>query len=168
MKKRIIISTVLIGSLMTGGLAMAKSYGPGYNNSNSKGQKMMTEEQHQQRLENRLERMTIILDLDKSQQKQIKELSDQHWQEREPVREEMREGRDERHSAMRNGEINEAAIRANLAKRAGFKADRIVEREQIKKELFAILTPEQQAKAEKLWETREDNHRSKQSKGLRF
>ncbi|MDX2495053.1 MAG: Spy/CpxP family protein refolding chaperone [Desulfuromusa sp.] len=168
MKKRIIISTVLIGSLMTGGLAMAKSYGPGYDNRNSKGQKMMTEEQHQQRSENRLERMTIILDLDKSQQKQIKELSDQHWQERESVRDEMREGRDERHSAMRNGEIDEAAIRANLAKRAGLKADRIVEREQMKKKLYALLTVEQQEKAEKIWETRVNDRNGQHGKGFGF
>ncbi|NOQ42233.1 MAG: hypothetical protein GQ563_07010, partial [Desulfuromusa sp.] len=42
--------------------------------------------------------------------------------------------------------------------RANFQADRIVERAQLKKELYAILTPEQQEKAEKIWETRGNDH----------
>jgi len=167
MKKRIIVSTVLIGSLMSGGIAMAKPYGQGHNNHNSKGQGMMTEEQHQQRSEDRLERMAVILDLSANQQEQIETLQNKHWQDRKAARDEKREGRDERRSTMRNGDIDETALRANLAQRAEFKADRIVEREQMKKELFALLTPEQQNKAEKLWESRRDNNR-KHTKGFRF
>ena len=152
MKKRIIVSTVLIGTLMTGGIAMAKPYGSNYGNHNSRGQGTMTEEQHQQYVENRLERMDIILDLSDNQEKKIKALSSTQWQERQPMREEMRNGRDERRNTMQSGD--ETAIRSNLTKRANFQADRIVERAQLKKELYAILTPEQQEKAEKIWETR--------------
>ncbi|MCW8859262.1 MAG: Spy/CpxP family protein refolding chaperone [Deltaproteobacteria bacterium] len=168
MKKRIIVSTVLIGSLMTGGIAMAKSYGQGYNSHNAKGQGMITEEQHQQRSENRLERMAIILDLNDNQQAQIETLQKKHWQDRKAVRDKLRKGREERRSAMGNGAIDETVLRANLAKRAEFKADRILERAQMKQEIFALLTPEQQAKAEKLWESHKGNHGNRQAKGFRL
>ncbi|MDX2481543.1 MAG: Spy/CpxP family protein refolding chaperone [Desulfuromusa sp.] len=165
MKKRIIISTVLIGTLMTGGIAMAKPYGSNYGN-NSKGQGMMTEEQHQQRVENRLERMDTILDLSDSQEKQIQALFSNKWHDRQAVRAEMREGRDERRTAMHSGDLDEAALRSNLATQAEFKADRIVERAQVKKELYAILTPEQQEKAEKLLETRSNGRKGHSGKGF--
>ncbi|MDA3902389.1 MAG: Spy/CpxP family protein refolding chaperone [Desulfuromusa sp.] len=168
MKKRIIISTVLIGTLMTGGIAMAKSFGSGSCNGkhNSKGQGMMTEEQHQQRAENRLERMDVILDLSDSQEKQIKALFSNKWQGRQAVRAEMREGRDERRTGMRSGDLDEAALRSNLAKQAEFKADRIVERAQVRKELYAILTPEQQKKAEKIWATHGSDRKGRSGKGF--
>ena len=168
MKKRIIVSTVLIGTLMTGGIAMAKPYGSNYGNHNSKGQGMMTEEQHQQRVENRLERMDAILDLSDNQEKQIKVLFSNKWQDRQAMREEMHEGRDQRRAAMRSGNLDEAAIRSNLAKRAEFKADRIIERAQVKKELYAILTPEQQEKAEKIWETRGNDRKGRHAKSFGF
>ena len=121
MKKRIIVSTILIGTLMTGGIAMAKPFGSNYGNHNSRGQGIMTEEQHQQYVENRLERMDIILDLSNNQEKKIKALCSTQWQERQPMREEMRGNRDERRNAMRSG--NEAAIRSNITKRADYNAD---------------------------------------------
>ncbi|SHJ66145.1 LTXXQ motif family protein [Malonomonas rubra DSM 5091] len=158
MKKRIIISTVLIGALMTGGIAMAKSYGswPGNGNGNgySNNQEMMTKGKHQQQMQNRLERMSVILDLSDNQEEQIEALFNKHWQDRQAVRDEMRVGREGRRPAMRSGDLDETTLRSNLAERAEFKADRIVEREQLKKEVYAILSPEQQEKAETIWETR--------------
>ncbi len=155
MKKRIIVSTVLIGTLISGGIAMAKPYGSNYSNQGFRGQEVMTEEQHQQYVESRLERIDIILDLNDDQEKKIKTLCNDQWQDRQPMREKMRDGRDERRSTMRNGD--EATIRSTLTQRADFHADRIIERAQVKKELYAILTPEQQEKAEQLWETRDNN-----------
>ncbi len=166
MKKRIIVSTILIGTLMTGGIAIAKPFGSNYGNHNSRGQGIMTEEQHQQYVENRLERMDIILDLSDNQEKKIKALCSTQRQERQPMREEMRDGRDERRNAMRSGD--EAAIRSNITKRADYNADRIVERVQVKKELYAILTPEQQEKAEKIWETRGNDRNGRHARGFGF
>lgn len=166
MKKRIIISTVLIGSLLTGGIAFAKSYGSNNRNHNFKGQKMVTEEQHQQRMENRLERIDVILDLNDNQEEKIKALFSNQWQKKQTMRKEMRAGRDDRRAAMNNGNLDETTLRSNLAKRAEFKADRIVERAEVKKELYAILTPEQQQKAEKIWETRDNDRKGRSGMGF--
>lgn len=168
MKKRIIVSTLLIGTLLTGGIAMAKSYGSGPCNGNGKNKGMMTEEQHQQRMENRLEKMAVILDLSDNQQEQIEALLTQHWQDRQEVREQMREGRDDRRAAMRDGDLDETAIRSRLAKQSKFKADRIVERAEMKQQIFALLSPEQQEKADKLFELRGNDRQGRHAKGFSF
>jgi len=163
MKMRIIISTVLIGSLLTGGIAFAKPYSSNNGNHNSKGQKMVTEEQHQQRMENRLERMDVILDLNDNQEEQIKVLFSNQRQKNQAMREEIR---DDRRAAMNSGNLDETTLRSNLAKQAGHKADRIVERAEMKKELYAILTPEQQQKAEKIWQTRGNDRKGGSGMGF--
>jgi Spy/CpxP family protein refolding chaperone len=169
MEKRIIVSILLIGTLMSGGIAVAKPYNAGHGNfKNNKGQAMMTEDQHQQRIENRLQRMDVVLDLNDKQEDKIKTLFSNQWQERQSMHKEMREGREERRTAMRSGDLDETAIRNSLAKRAKLQADQIVKRAQMKKELYAVLTTEQQEKAEKIWETRDNDGRGRHAKGLKF
>ncbi len=169
MKKSYIIPAMLIGILVTGGIAIAKPYGSGYgNNCKNKGQGMMTEQQHAQRVENRLARMDAILDLSDSQEQEIAVLFNQQWQKRQAVRDEMRAGRDERRAAMQKGTLDEATIRSNVAKRAEFQADRLVERAKMKQELYAILTPEQQEKAEKIRNTQGGAGKGQRGQGFRF
>ena len=168
MKKSIIVTLLMTATLLTAGIAMAKYHGSGSGNCNGQGTGMMNEEQQQQRADERLERMAIILDLSDNQQEQIKVLQNKHRQERQGLRDEMREGRNERRAAMSNDNFDEAALRSNLAKQAEFKADRMVERAQMKQELYAILTPEQQEKAETLWESRGRKGGGKHAKGLNF
>jgi Spy/CpxP family protein refolding chaperone len=162
MKKRFIISTALIGTLFFGSIAFA-GYG-GY----GKGQRMMTDEQYQQVLDERLARMDVILELDEGQQAQIKDLLSQHWQNRQADRERMRAGRDTRMAAMVNGEFDEATLRSNMAKRAEYQADRTVAQAKIKAEVYAILTPEQQDKADKLLAANSHRGRGRHAMGFGF
>ena len=155
MKKSIIIPAILMGILLTGSIAAAKPFGYGSGQQcNGKGQVAMTAEQHAARVDAQLQRIDLILDLSDEQEKQLAELFNQRRQERQQLREERQAGRDERRAAMRNGELDEAQIRAQAAERAEQRADRMIERAKMKKQVYAILTPEQQQKAAQLWETR--------------
>ena len=151
MKKSVIIPAILIGILMTGGIAVAKPYAKQFGGN---GQPQLTAEQHAERVEAQLKRIDLILDLSDSQEQQLAELFNQRWQERQKIRAERQDGRDERRAAMRSGELDEAEIRALAAERAELRADRMVERAEMKKQVYAILTPQQQEKADALRNTR--------------
>lgn len=154
MKKYFVASSMVIGSLMIGSIALASPYGFGYRNHHGNfmgGAGMMTTEQYQQMVDQRLNRMDVILDLSDRQKEQIKTLLSTHWQARQTDRDAMREGRDARQAAMRSGEIDEATIRSNMAQRATYQADRAVEQVKMKKAVYAILTPAQQDKANQLF-----------------
>lgn len=151
MKKSVIIPAILIATLMTGGIAVAKPYGKQFGGN---GQPQMTAEQHAERVEAQLKRMDLLLDLSDAQEQQLAELINQRWEDRQQVRAERQDGRDERRAAMRNGDLDEAEIRALAAERAERRADRMVERAEMKKQVYAILTPQQQEKADALWNTR--------------
>jgi len=156
----------LVGSLLFAAVAFAGPYGSGHGMGRAGG--MMTDEQSQQVLQDRLARMAVILDLDDSQQVKIQALLSKHWQSRQADREVMRAGRDTRQAAMRSGNLDETTIRSNMAKRAEYQADRMVGQAQIRKEVYAILTPEQQAKAEKLMETGMNGGRGHRMNGFNF
>jgi len=153
MKKRILIPTLIVGALLTGSLAMA---GPGKcgnkcgNNCDSKGQEAMSFEQHEERMEQRLEKMGVILDLTEDQKSQFETLSNQQWQENQSLREQMRASRDELREAQTATNFNEADFRAKATKHAELKTEMMVTRAKMKQEMHALLTSEQQEKADKL------------------
>jgi protein CpxP len=155
MKRQIIIPTLMIGALLAGGvtLATAKPWGSGYGNCGGQSQRM-TAEQHEERMEHRLEMMSEILGLSENQEEQIEALFKANYEQNYARREQMRASRDELREKMHAENFNEAEFRTLAEQQAQLKTDLMVERAKIKQQVFAILTPEQQEKADKLMELR--------------
>ena len=149
MKKRMFLSTVVVGTLLTAGVALA---GPGFGNcdGSGKGPGAMSYEQHEDRMEHRLEMMSTVLDLTEAQQEQLKSLFDQQWQDHQQLREQMHSARDAMHEARSAESFNEADFRAKAEKQAELKTEMMVAGAKMKEKLYAILTPEQQQKADTL------------------
>lgn len=176
MKKRILLPTLIIGTLLTSSLALA---GPGYGRNcigedcigggyNSKARGAMTYEQHEERMEHRLEKMSTVLDLTETQQEQIKALFDKQYRDHQPLREQMQAARDAVREARTAETFNEADFRTKAAKQAELKIEMMVQREKMKQELYAILTPEQQEKAETLRGLMGGGKGQHGGKGMRF
>lgn len=160
MKKRILLPTLIIGTLLTGSLALAS---PGFGGNcgrggdgctsggcNSKAQGNMTYEQHEERTDRRLEMMSTVLDLTEAQQEQIDSLFKQRWQDNQQLREQMQSSRDSMRKVQSADSFNEADFRAEAAKRAELKTEMMVRKIKFQDELYALLTPEQREKADKL------------------
>ena len=151
MKKIALPLTVLVTLLIASSLAFAipGSRGAGNCNKGQRGQ-AMTYEQHQEKMDNRLERMGIILDLSSQQKDQMRTLFDQQWKEHQLARTEIQTNRDAMHSAKTSTPFNEKEFRKLAQKHANLKADMMVDRVKMHQQVIAILTPEQQKKAEQL------------------
>ncbi|OQY16147.1 MAG: hypothetical protein B6I36_10850 [Desulfobacteraceae bacterium 4572_35.1] len=120
-----------------------------------RGQRGSSPEQHKQRMERRLKRMTIILDLTEKQRDELKTVMEQQWQLRQSIQQEMRANRDEMRRYRQSKQFNEAEFRAKAHKQADLKIDMMVERAKNKQQMMAILTPSQQHKAQQLWQQSE-------------
>jgi protein CpxP len=90
------------------------------------------------------------LDLTDAQREQIRTILESHKNEFKPVAERMIVARQELNDAVTAGVVDEAAIRGAAAKVAAVEADAAVMRAKVHAEVFAVLTPEQQAKAREL------------------
>ena len=155
MKKRTLIPTLVIGTVLTASLALAApgggKFGRGCDGDcYGRGQGPMSYEQHEARSGHRLAMMATVLDLSENQQAQIKDLLDQQWQLRQADREEMQAARDAMRAARLVEPFDEADFRAKAAKQAELRTERMVERAKLQQQIKAVLTPEQQAKAETL------------------
>lgn len=163
MKKQVLIPALLIGTLLTASLALAGpgfggncgaggcgSYSDGGCNGRGAGKGVMTYEQHEERVGRRLEMMITVLDLSTDQQEQIESILNQKWLEKQNQREAMQASRDTLHELRTADTFNEAEFRTAIAKHNALKTEMMVDREKTKQELYAILTPEQQEKAETL------------------
>ena len=153
MGKRILIPTLIIGVLLTGSLALVgpgKCGGSCSGGCDGKKQGAMSYEQHEERMGQRLETMSTILDLTEEQKNQLEALFNKQWQEKQPLRDEIQASRDELREAQTAANFNEADFRAKAARNAELKTEMMVARAKMKQEIRAILTPEQQEKADKL------------------
>lgn len=164
MKKSTIIPALLIGVLLSSGTAFAWPGGNSKKNCNDscdrKGQGM-TSEQHEDRMENRLEKMAVILDLTEKQKEQLEDLHEKNWQDRQVMRAEMKASRESLREYKQGKEFNESEFRAIAQKHADLKTEMMVQRAQSKQQIFAVLTPEQQQKAEQLKDMHGDDFRGK-------
>ena len=155
MKKIMTIPALTLGALLISSMAFAWSGGHGRHGCDGPRQGMdkgMSYEQHEERMERHLEFMGVALDLTDDQKKQREELGEKHWQERQELRDRMRAGRDELRELGRSTDFDEGVYRAKAREQADLKTDMRAGRAKMKQEFFAVLTPEQQAKAEKLWD----------------
>ncbi|WP_303722095.1 Spy/CpxP family protein refolding chaperone [Malonomonas rubra] len=152
MKKRVLIPTLVLGTLLTGSLAFAGPYGFGGcgGDGSGRGTGPMNYEQHEDRMDHRLEMMTTVLDLTDDQQAKVEALFNQQWQNHQQQREQMQAARDAMREARFADTFDEADFRAKSAKQAELKTEMMVDRAKLQQQLYAILTPEQQAKAKTL------------------
>ena len=105
----------------------------------------------------RMEMMAAVLDLTDEQRTQVKEIVDAEWAAAKPLVRQLREKHRELREATKGAAFDEAAVRKLAADQAGIFTELIVAKARAKSKIFAVLTPEQQAKAEKirpLWEGR--------------
>ncbi len=165
MKKRILIPTLILGALFTGSLALAGPGGCGSCDKRSncgsqgQGQGALNLEQHEERMDHRMEMMTTVLDLSEEQNVQLEELMTQQWQDRQQLREKMHASRDALREVEAADTFNEADFLAKAITQAELKTEMMAERARMKQQLYALLTPEQQEKADKLSEMK--GHRGK-------
>ena len=151
MKKQVLIPTLIIGALLTGSLALAgPGFGGGDCNGKGRGQDTMTYGQHEERMERRLEMMNAVLDLTEDQQEQIEALFNKKWQDKQSQREEMQAARDAMREVRTADTFDEADFRVRADTFADLKIELMVDRQKAKQEIYAIMTPEQQEKADKL------------------
>lgn len=153
MKKTFLVSTLLIGTLLVGGTAFARmgGHGGGFCDGPRKGQGPgMSEEMHEAHMEHRLEFMEIALDLSEDQRDKLEELAENHWEQRQAMREKMQAMRKEMRELAHADEFDADAFRAKAVEQAELKTEMHAKKAGMKDDFFAVLTPEQQAKAEKL------------------
>jgi Spy/CpxP family protein refolding chaperone len=98
----------------------------------------------------KLEIMAEVLDLTDEQKTQVREIIAAEWETTKPLRATLREKRRELRAAMQSGTFDEAAIRSIAASQADTFTELIVAKARGTSKVFAVLTPEQQAKAEKI------------------
>lgn len=158
MKNKTALSTILIILLFTTTSAFAwQGHGKRGGNCDRRGEGM-SYEQHEERMENRLEEMAVILDLTKEQQEKIEELADKNWNERQELRAKMQANRDALREYRSSKEFDVDEFRAKARQQADLKADMMAQREEHRKAVLAVMTPEQQKKAEQLREVRGPRH----------
>lgn len=92
------------------------------------------------------------LDVTSEQRQQIRTIMQSHRQEFQALAERRRAAQQALQAAMTADPLDEAAIRSASAALAEVQADAAVLRAKVHREVFAVLTPEQQAKAKALRE----------------
>jgi Spy/CpxP family protein refolding chaperone len=156
MKKRILVPALVVGTLLTGSLASAGPgvFGGGHGSKegdcNGRGQGGMSYEQHEERLEQRLEMLETVLDLSEAQQEQIETLFNQQWQDKQQLREQLQVSRKELREARTADNFNETDFRAKAARQAELKIEMMVAKAKLKQQVQALLSAEQREKAAKL------------------
>lgn len=158
MKNKTTISTLLIVLLFSATSAFAwQGHGNKGGNCDRRGDGM-NYEQHEDRMENRLEKMAVILDLTKEQQEKIEDLSENNWKERQELRSKMQATRDALREYRSSNEVDVDEFRTKARQQADLKADMMAQKAEHRAAILAVMTPEQQKKAEQLREMRGNKH----------
>ncbi|HMV50996.1 MAG TPA: Spy/CpxP family protein refolding chaperone [Blastocatellia bacterium] len=95
-----------------------------------------------------LDRASVFLDLTDQQEAQIKAILEAEKPKVQPLIVELAANRKALTEATDNGTFNEAQVKAIADKQGDTLAALIVEKERVKTQIYAVLTPEQRAKAE--------------------
>ena len=98
----------------------------------------------------RMQRMAIVLGLSTEQQTQIEKIMENERQTVAPLLDQLRTSREELRKAALASTFDEAAVRNIAAAQASTRTELIVARAHTRNLIHAVLTPEQQALAEKL------------------
>lgn len=104
------------------------------------------------------------LNLTEAQREQARNIAQQHQQQTRTLRERLRTAQAAREQAIEATPVDEGRIRDAMQDLAAVEADLAVEQARLRSELFAILTAEQQAQAQKLRTEREARMKERQGR----
>ncbi len=152
MTNRIFISSMIIGGLLLTAIYTQAMSEPDLlsDSTDFTAEMALDTGQYGKRQGHRLAMMTTLLDLSADQQQQIAQLFSATGDAHTKAREEMRSTGEALNELKHAQPFDEAAFR-NLAKQqADKRIDNMVERSKTRQQVFEILTPEQQEKAEEL------------------
>ncbi len=99
-----------------------------------------------------LERIARALDLTAQQREQIGQIRSEQRSELAPLREQMKQNRAQMRSVLGAETLDESAVRALTAAQAEIKAQLLVAHVETRRQVHALLTPEQREKADALME----------------
>ena len=102
------------------------------------------------------------IDLTDAQRDQVRSINESHRSEFDAVRTKLREAHRALAEASMAATMDEAAIRAGSTEVATAMADEAILRAKVRAEVFAILTPEQQQKANELRSTMKQRRQQRQ------
>ena len=110
-----------------------------------------------------LKRMTKQLNLTEAQQTQIKGIMAGEETKIKPLMQQLRQN-EQAEQANINGTFDENQARAFAGKQAQLTADLIVEKERMRSQVYAVLTPEQRQKAQQLMQERQQHRQERMKK----
>jgi len=110
-----------------------------------------------------LKRMTKQLNLTDAQQTQIKGIMAGEKTKIQPLMQQLRQN-EQAEQANINGTFDENQARAFAGKQAQLTADLIVEKERMRSQVYAVLTPEQRQKAQQLMQERQQHRQERMKK----
>jgi periplasmic protein CpxP/Spy len=112
-----------------------------------------------------LRHMTRELNLTEAQQTQIKGILAAEKSKTQPLRKQLHDNRMTASNSV-TGNFDEAQVRAQANQQAQIMSDLMVERARARSQIYAVLTPEQQAKAQQLMQQRQQRRQHGKKQGL--
>ena len=110
-----------------------------------------------------LKHMAKQLNLTEAQQAQIKTIMQGERGKMQPLQQQLRQN-EQAQNAATTGDFNEAQARAFAQKQTQIMNDLIVEKQRMKSQIYAVLTPEQRQKALQFMQQREQRHQERMQK----
>jgi periplasmic protein CpxP/Spy len=110
-----------------------------------------------------LKHMTKELNLTEAQQTQIKSIMAGEKSKIRPLMQQLRQNEQAENSNI-TGSFNENQARAFAGKQAQIMSDLIVEKQRIRSQVYAVLTPEQRQKAQQLMQERQQRRQERMKK----
>ena len=148
MKKSIIIAVSVVALVVTGTIfafASHRQFG-GHHRFGGAGLASNPEKF----IEKALERAAVVLDLTAAQKQQIKTILATEKPVVQPLVLQLAANHQALQQVSDNGQFNEQQVQSIAAKQGQTMSQLIVEKERVKAQIYAVLTPEQRAKAEKI------------------
>ena len=106
------------------------------------------------------------LNLTEAQREQVRQITQQHREQARGTFERLRAAQEARQQAVEAIPFDEARIRAAMQELAGLETEIAVMQGRIHSDVFALLTPEQQAQAQKLRAARDARMKERQGRAL--
>lgn len=162
MKNRLIVALMIVAMLGTAMTAAVAAPGP----RDGSGKNAAWSEKKAERHEQRMARMAEVLDLTEEQRTQIASIISTQREKCAPLRERMKETRQQLREAARADQVDENAVRSLTAAQSEAKAELMIHKAQTRSRIQALLTDEQRQKAERLHAVKKDgkgghSHRGK-------
>jgi protein CpxP len=151
MKKRLIVSVLVVMTVVAGGFAtraLAVSQGATPAPMTGRMEKGWHHGHHGHH--GRMEALANVLDLTQKQRTEIKGILKSEREKMRPLMKQMWESRRELRAEALNGHFDEAKVRAIATKQAQARTELIVSKTRMANRIFALLTPAQQTMAKKL------------------